>query len=126
MGIYTSEKPGRLEGLLLYMRGYRCATGSTLALYKDHSYHLINCGNVAKGRWHTDSGKLFLHMTYNNWRLDTFRKYGFEGKWPEVQKEPMIFRIEGNQLRCSMKKGLFLLQYRENATDTTGQFYQGQ
>lgn len=127
-GVYTSEKPGYTERILLYMQGHSYVIGSTLVLYKDHSYHMINCGNIAKGHWHTDSGKLFLQMTYNNWRLDSFRKYGFKGRWLEVEQEPMIFRIDNNKLQLREREGktLFLLQYREHAIDTTASFYQGQ
>lgn len=70
----------------------------------------------------------FLQMTYNNWRLDSFRKYGFEGRWPEIEQVPMVFRIDHNKLQLREREGktLFLLQYRENAIDTTASYYQGQ
>ncbi len=126
---YLQAKPGRYlshelnftERLNARWQGlYSFSAGFDLRLHPDSTYDMLTCANVVDGRWWSDSGKLYLQMKHNNWRLDTFRRYGFEGKWPEILKEPIVLIIAEDQVYRVDKKerDLILLDYKGS--------YQGQ
>ena len=69
--------------------------GSELYLYKDSSFKKISCGNILQGKWHQDKHEIVLHVTSNEYRLESLRK---AGKKPEVRTGLIHYTIEDELL----------------------------
>jgi hypothetical protein len=120
-GLYKSKSPGRLEWINLRLQGVKnYSIGSELTLNPDSTYYMQTCGAVSNGRWHTDSSRLYLKEEYINWRLDTFKKYGYKGRWLEVRKDPMIFVIKDEMIYHLENKFLDLMEYSKTKPEGGG------
>jgi hypothetical protein len=113
-GKYMSHKPGYIDHLNARSQGFRrLVIGCELDLHPNGTYDMLTCACISGGRWQSDSGKVYLMEQHINWRMDTFRIYGFNGEWPKVSKQPIVYTIDGNELYQCDKKGGYLtwLQY---------------
>ena len=114
-GLYKSKKPGRLEWINLRMQGVKnYSIGSELTLNPDSTYDMLMCSAVSKGRWHTDSSKLYLREEHLNWRSDSLNKYGYKGKWLEARKDPIVFVIKDDMIYHLEDKLLDLMEYSKD------------
>ncbi len=114
-GLYKSKIPSRLEWINLRLQGIKSySKGTELKLNPDSTYDMLTCGAIGRGRWYIDSSKLYLKAEYINWRLDSFRKHGFEGRWPELNKEPIVFMIKNDMIYMKYRNRIDMLEYSKD------------
>lgn len=113
-GIYKSSNLNYLERINLKMQRKIYLKGFDLTLNADSTYHMLSCACTHAGRWRTNASKLYLQETAINWRLDTFRIHGYKGKWPEVQKEPMVFTVKDDQIySVFLDRSIIIMDYQD-------------
>lgn len=97
---YKSVRYSKFEQYWNYLfRGINTfAVGSEIELKPDSTYKYTTCGNIITGTWCTSEDSLFLKVLTNRWRNDSLNTYGFEGKMPEIAKEPIVFIFDDNSM----------------------------
>jgi hypothetical protein len=100
VGTYKARPTTAPERNVRYVfQGFsRFSVGRELALYRDATFRLTSCGNIATGRWYQRHDSLFLAYETNVWRNDSLEKHGLNGQWPPLPPEPVVLRIKGGNL----------------------------
>lgn len=114
IGKYESVKYNYVaKNYLSFFKNTTYVLGSTLDINADSSYLLTNCGNIEDGKWQVHDDSLLLFCKNNRWRIDSFNKNGFNGKFPDCGNgEPSVFIIDKNILKKERKnKGWTVLYY---------------
>lgn len=103
---YETVKPNRLKWMwYYYIEGYRgYASGTELTLKEDSTFHLITCGNIIDGTWHCNDDSLYLSVDSNKWRKDSLQKHGYNGKCPQIPKQPYGLKVRNNKLYWLISK----------------------
>lgn len=70
-----------------------------LSLRAHDSFHMATCANLITGTWSFDADSVYLHISTNEWRIDSFERQGFNGIWPEVPKKPYAYEIHDQRLQ---------------------------
>lgn len=104
-GNYNTYTPGYIQKQWYFLiKGYDgIANGTSLALNKDSSFHLITCGNIIDGKWYSIKDSLYLKVESNRWRKDSLQKHGYNGKWPQLSNKPYALKINKNRLFWTLK-----------------------
>lgn len=99
---YKSVRYSKFEQYWNYLfRGINTfAVGSEIELKSDSTYKYTTCGNIITGTWSTSEDSLLLKVLTNRWRNDSLNTYGFEGKMPEIAKEPIVFMFDSNSIHA--------------------------
>ena len=100
VGTYKARRTTAAERNVRYVfQGFsRFPVGRELALYRDATFRLTSCGDIATGRWYQQHGSLFWAYETNVWRNDSLQKHGLNGQWPPLPPEPVVLQIKGDNL----------------------------
>jgi hypothetical protein len=112
-GEYHSSRPSYYDYAVMRLHGiHSCmyAFHSKLSLHPDSSFNYTTCGNIMAGHWKVLKDSLFLYVTANRWRIDSFNKFGFKGEFAKVSLKPYTFKIKGRELftAYSSKQGYLI------------------
>lgn len=93
IGKYESKEYSNLELAWMGINNTSASIGSTIEIKEDSTFYLQTCGNIMTGNWTLKKDTLYLFAESNRWKNDSLHLNGFEGKQPNIPKEPMKYII---------------------------------
>lgn len=98
-GTYKSYRFNLIEQVWLQVNNSWYSVGNTIELNENFTYTQTTCGNIRKGTWVISKDTLLLNVESADWRVDSLREFGFNGKMhPVIPEKPDKYLIKGNKI----------------------------
>ena len=94
-GLYASVKPSlwrRLNPSLRFVQN------ESIRLDNQNKFFDTSCGTISQGTYSIVNDTLWLTYTKHEFRNDSLRAFGINGKQPKMAQKPEYFIIVGNKL----------------------------
>ncbi len=98
IGTYVSPHYRNVDKLLFAIKGSVATVGGSLDIRKDSTFTYTTCGNILTGIWSVQSDSIILSVYTNHWKEDSLAVHGFNGNYPSVPRQPLVFRIHNAYL----------------------------